>query len=164
MANEFFDLDPNRLDQEWVEQPGLYHKYALLLAEASQRVAEAKAQLEITEADVEKSVRDNPVMFGIDKVTEGAIKIRVALHQRVIDVKDRLIQAKYEEDVAQAAVRTLDHRKKALEDLVQLRLADYFSEPRVKGQAREKMATASKNRTDRRVNERLNRKLGRGEA
>ena len=30
----------------------------------------------------------------------------------------------------EAAIKTLDNRKKALEDAVQLRLSDYFSEPK----------------------------------
>ena len=35
-SSEFLELDSDRLDEQWLEQPRLYHKYARKLANAKQ--------------------------------------------------------------------------------------------------------------------------------
>jgi hypothetical protein len=127
---DFFEIDKNQLDREWVRQPGLYHKYALQLADAKRDFEQAKTAVDLAEASADSDIRERPQKYGIEKVTEAAVKATVAGHKAVKEAIAALHEARHKVDVLQAAVTTLDHRKKALENLVDLRLADYFAEPR----------------------------------
>lgn len=147
---DFFAIDPNELDREWVRQPGLYHKYATDLADARREFEQAKTQLEIAAADVDSVIRSKPEKFGIEKVTEAAVKAAVLASREYKAATDAVHNARHAVDVLQAAVTTLDHRKKALENLVDLRLANYFSEPRAGSpRAREHMEEKTKQRARR---------------
>ena len=134
---DFFQIDPNQLDVEWVAQPRLYHSYAKKLAAARQDLEQAKTALEITEADLAQKIRRDPSKFGLEKLTEGAIREVIVLSADFKAATTELIDAKHLVGVLEAAVTTLEHRKRALEKLVDLRLADYFSEPRTKSMGRE---------------------------
>ena len=47
---DFFNLNKHKLDDEWIDQPRLYFKHALLLTEARAKVSQLKAQLKEIEA------------------------------------------------------------------------------------------------------------------
>ncbi len=129
---DFFHLDKDNLDGEWVNQPTLFHTYARKLANARSKLEQAKVELEVVDAELDLQIRDNPSHYDISKVTEGAIsKVIIAQKEHRIATHN-LLQAKHKVDLLQATVTALDHRKKALENLVELRLADYFAEPRAK--------------------------------
>lgn len=137
--------DPNDLDTEWVEQPRLRFRYGADLADAKRSVSEAKAELELTTAELELAIRSNPAGFGLDsKVTEGAVKATVLSQEGYTKAKNALIQAQHDVDVLDAAVSAIDHRKKALEDLVALFLAGYFARPTAPSGAKDRMAEVSK--------------------
>lgn len=127
---DLFHLDPDRLDEEWVAQPSLYHEHALVLAEAREHYERAKAERDLVAAELDREVRSDPARFGLDKVTEAAVQTAVATQKRLAQATNAVITARFETDKAQAVVDALEHRKKALENLVQLRLSDYFAEPR----------------------------------
>ena len=126
-----FQIDVNRLDEEWIRQPDLYRRYAVAAADAKQAHEEVKNDLSVIRADVEQQVRRNPDEFKLSKVTEGAIKTAIDLDEKVREAEEAVIGARHDMDVMQAAVGALDHRKAALGDLVRLFLADYFSKPQV---------------------------------
>jgi hypothetical protein len=131
----FFDVDPTRLDQEWVEQPKLYFRYARKVAELQGAVEQAKAAIDVVEAECSSRVRANPERFKVAKVTDKAVSERVyqmAEYQEAVLEYQRLRKAL---DVYKAAVTALDHRKRALENLVKLWLGEYYSNPRVEGGA-----------------------------
>jgi DNA repair ATPase RecN len=139
---DFFLIDPNALDREWIAQPALYHEYATKLADAKRAAEQAKTAVDVVWATVETAVRETPAKYGIEKVTEAAVKAAVSTHRKYAAAIQAAIDAKHAVDILQAAVNTLDHRKRALENLVDLRLADYFSEPRNKPRGdKEKAAT-----------------------
>jgi hypothetical protein len=124
------DIDIDRLHVEWVDQPKQYHDAAVALAAARKNVAEAEASLDLIEADLANAVRLTPPAFSLEKVTVDIVKDKVtSLPERIRAVKT-LRDAQYAADMAKALVDALSHRKTALENLVSLRLADYFSAPR----------------------------------
>jgi len=133
------EIDRNRLDDEWVDQPKLYKNAAENTANARLEYNRAKAELEIAKAEIDREVRKNPERFGLSKVTETTVASAVSLHPRCKEAMDALITMKHELDVAEALVSALDHRKKALEDLVKLFLADYFAKPRAPQGAQEEV-------------------------
>jgi hypothetical protein len=127
---DIIEIHLDRLDEQWVNQPRLYRKYASLLADAKREHDEAKAAKELTEADISQSVRTHPSKYGIEKVTEGAVENSVKLNLQYRNAVQVVIEAKHRVDLLGGIVETLDHRKASLEALVKLRLSDYYAEPR----------------------------------
>lgn len=146
---DFFEIDKNQLDLEWQRQPGLFHKYATQLADAKREFEQAKTATDVAAANADSIIRETPAKFGIEKVTEAAVKAAVVSHPGYARAVAKMHEARHAVDILQAAVTTLDHRKKALENLVDLRLADYFSEPRARGNAAADMAARVERRTRR---------------
>lgn len=131
---DFFELDKYKLDVEWTNQPKLYYQAAMELAEASASYERAKAERELQEAEISLDIRKNPGKYGLDKVTEGAISNTVLLQKEYKDALDTMLKCKEEVETRRVHVDTLDHRKKALEKLVDLSLANYYAIPRASNQ------------------------------
>lgn len=154
--NAEFDVqvDPNRLDEEWVGQPSLYFRYGAKLADAQRELEQArnglalvKVELEQVKAEVDRDVRKSPASFGLDKLTETVVAGAVLMDQRcrdaqhaVLDAQNTVLEAKHRAEVFGAAVEALSHRRKALENLVSLMLANYYSRPKAPQGAKEQMA------------------------
>lgn len=131
------EIDPDALDIHWIKQPKLVYRYALKLAAAKLDLADAKNNLEIVKADLDKSIREDPENYGCSKLTEKAVENCVlsqgAYRRAVRDVN----KSKHTVDVLEAAILALEHKKRALENLVTLHGQNYFSSPKVTGAGRE---------------------------
>lgn len=132
------DVDLLQLHVEWVRQPRLYHEYASKLADAKLKLNEARSVLDIVYAEQDKEVRLHPQKFEIEKTTETTVKNAVLLTAAYQSADQDVIKAKHDVDVLEAMVSALEHKKKALENLVSLQLSDYFAQPREPKVAREK--------------------------
>lgn len=128
--NNEFTPDLSRLDEEWVNQSKLYYQYAERLANARRDYDRIKRDEELAVAELEMDIRKNPEKYDLPKVTESCIEKAVVLSKKYQRVHEKVIEAKHDVDVLAAAVSALDHKKKALENLTQLFLANYFSTPR----------------------------------
>ena len=122
-------IDLFRLDEEWIEQPELFHTYAQKLADANSEFDTAKAGLEVTKAELDREIRQNPDSFELSKLTEPLITSTVLIQPEYSKANRILIEARHTRDILQATVNALDHRKKALEKLVELHGRDYFAVP-----------------------------------
>jgi hypothetical protein len=118
-------IDESRLDREWAGQPARYQEMAEHCAAAETLVDQLKDQLDVIEAEEESRIRKE-----FDDLKEAQVKAKVILSPKVIVTKEKLVKAKNEMRLIQGAVKAMDHRKKALENLVQLHLSAYHSEPR----------------------------------
>ena len=128
---DLFELNEHNLDQEWMRQAKLYHHYALKLEEARADYDRAKAQRDVVVAELDKEVRLDPSQFGLPaKVTEKMVENTVLLQKRHRLATEEVIKARHGLGVLQAMVEALDHRKHALQNLVQLEARDYFAQPR----------------------------------
>lgn len=128
---EEIQIDPERLDQEWVRQASLFGKYCSLLAEANKNLDFLKEELNILDAEIKIDIVKNPEHYELSKVTEGTIQaviIQKPEHKRLVN---KIAETKYEADILLAAVRSLDHKKSALENLVRLHGQNYFAGPEV---------------------------------
>lgn len=141
-----FEIDTERLDQEWVDQPKMYNKYALKSADADDKVTRAKAELDVVEAEVALLIRKKPEKYGLIKGTDKEINSAVTVHKRYREAQDALHEVIHTADIFRGKLRSLEHRKRALEKLTELRLANYFSEPRISKQAKEAMDEADKDK------------------
>jgi hypothetical protein len=131
-------VDDTRLDWEWVNQPETFYEAATDLAEARFKVAEAKASLEVIEATVARRVRLTPDKYGVAaNPTVAAVDGAVKVSKEYTEALDRLNKAKYRQDMCQALVDALDHKKKALESLAYLHGQNYNSMPKMRDQSPE---------------------------
>ncbi len=122
-------IDPNALDVEWVKQAELMGVYTKHAADMKKELDEAKERLDVGRARIEMDIRNNPAAYDLNKITEGAIQSTVILqeeHQKLVQAHTN---SKYEYDIALAAVRAVDQKKTALENLVKLLGQSYFAGP-----------------------------------
>ena len=124
-------IDDSSLDVEWLEQPALFMRYAKHSAEARRLLDEAKQKLDVTKAEVDKAVRENPEACGIVKVTEGAVQSAILTNADYTEAYQEYLNAKYEADMASYAVQAFNQRKEALENLVRLHGQSYFAGPKI---------------------------------
>lgn len=145
--DKFLHIDLGNLDSEWARQARLYNNWGNRLADAHLALDRAKNTLKVTGAECGKEIRRYPERFGLKRATEGAVKDEILLHpayQKAVRIMNR---KKHAAAILEAAVEALQHKKKSLEDLVRLRLADYFSEPQPPKEARRKLEEKIKEET-----------------
>jgi len=147
-------VDENRLDEEWVRQPRLFHRYSVELADARMEFDEAKADLEVIQADLDRDVRENPINYAIEKLSEKRIEAVVTAQEICVDSQKVMNEAKHKVAIFQAAVNALDQKRAALENLVKLRLADYYSEPKARDVPKEEVDNMKAKARGRRVKRR----------
>lgn len=128
---EDIEINKHALDEEWLRQPSKYRKWSKRLAKAKEKRTQAKKNILLVRAKVSLEIRKNPTAYGIDKLTDKVVEALVSSDKRVIKAEAEETKYSYEADVMQSAVTALDHRKRALEDLVRLHLAGYFSQPHI---------------------------------
>lgn len=136
MVDKIFDyeqdlgIDPNELDEEVLKQPIFYFQYAEELANAQKARDKAKERLDVTRAEIDTDIRTNSDKYDIAKITEAVVTNTILLQDDYQQMIEDLSDKNYEVNILQAAVRAFDHRKKALENLVQLHIASYFAGPK----------------------------------
>lgn len=132
MGKDFKDrikIDETALDLEWLGQADLYLEVSTSLVEARSAVDILTLKLDVALANTDTKVRKNPGDYGIEKVTETAVKSAVAGDPEVITLQEELIEAKKEVGLLGAATTAIEHRKRALENLVTLHGQQYFAGP-----------------------------------
>jgi len=132
--DEEFDLlkpDRTRLDEEWVNQPKMVFDYIIQLEEAREALDEANSELKTVHAECDKDIRANPESYDLPtKTTETMIKNTIMLQPEYKAAEKEFLNIKHEVGIIGAAVSAMEHRKKALENLVYLYGQNYFSTPR----------------------------------
>lgn len=156
---EDIQIDGEALDLEWLQQPSLMLKYAKHSAKVQRALEECKQELDIARAEADRTIRENPEGFDIVKVTEGAINSAILTYKPFIEASQAYADAKYEADMARAAVNAFEHRKSALENLVRLYGQQYFAGPSVPYQInREWEAKEKDQRVSKKISEGLQRR------
>jgi hypothetical protein len=123
-------IDEDALDVEWVEQPALFLKYSRHSAQKEKEKDEAKEQLELVKAEIDKEIRSFPDRFGIEKITDKVVENTILLQPDYKEASDAYIQAKFEWNTAKGATDAFNQRKEALENLARLNGQNYFAGPK----------------------------------
>ncbi len=123
-------IDPTALDVEWLAQAELMRKYTQHCADMKKEMDDSKEQLDFMKAEIEMDVRSRPDAYGLAKPTEAGIQSTVLLQEKYQDQAKKYAKARYEYDVAVGAVRAIDQKKTALENLVKLLGVSYFAGPK----------------------------------
>lgn len=129
--NQDVEINPDALDVEWARQAQTFLKYSVEQAAARDKADRLKEKLEVYDAGLGLKIRSNPASFGLDKVTEGSVQAAILLDKDHQAASAQLAQARYELEVIGAAVRAMDQKKSALENLVRLQGQNYFAGPSV---------------------------------
>lgn len=128
---DVLSIDRDRLDDEWRKQAEVYGKWCLKLADKKAELDIAESKLDVVVAELDYAIRKAPDRYNIAKVSEPAIKLAIRAQEQHQKATARVNRLKHEVATIDAYVRALDHKKKALENLVVLWMHDYFAEPRL---------------------------------
>ncbi len=145
----FHELDKYQLDKEWERQPKLVRHFGEKLANAIYQHSLKKTEVKAAKARLALAIRQEPDRFGFPKVTENLIEQIIDADPEIANYEKALAKAQYAIDMYKTACETLEHRKKALENIVNLDGRDYFSRPKVpeafREQANDRSAKAAIN-------------------
>ncbi len=123
-------IDPQNLDQEWLEQAEHMYQACLMLTDAKYKVAQLRSKLDLVQAKVAKKVRMNPDAYDVTKVTIESVKDAVMLSDEFQAANTELIEAMHTQGKIQATVDALDHKKKALEALGYMYAQNFYAAPK----------------------------------
>jgi hypothetical protein len=124
-------IDDQALDVEWLGQAELTFKYCKHVADMERAMDKAKEYLDLTRAEVDKDVRENPSKYKIGdiKITEAVVTSAILQSDVYKNAYSEYLDAKFEFGVAKGAEKAFQDRKKALENLVTLFGQNYFAGP-----------------------------------
>jgi hypothetical protein len=128
---EDMKIDEQSLDIEWLEQPGLMFRYTKYAADIRLRADKAKENLDLVKADIDKDIRTNPEKYDIEKITETVVLNTIIGNVRYRKANEELSNAQYELNIANGAIRAIEARKDALENLGRLLGLQYFAGPKI---------------------------------
>lgn len=124
------DIDEERLDQEWVRQPRIAYWAGEKEADAQAEVENYENLLKLTEAELQLAIRSTPSEFDLTKVTDETVKMAVRVQQKYKDAQQALNHALDKFRHLKAMTNAIEHKKRALEKLVDLKLMNWRSEPK----------------------------------
>jgi len=122
-------INPDELDVEWLRQSFLVGKYGKELADAEERTRRAEEKVKVIRSEIILEVNKNGIPGGGEKTTAQTIEAYYRTHEDYIDAKKDLSDALHNQQIIQVAVSSLHQKRAALENLVKLLTADYFSGP-----------------------------------
>lgn len=143
-VQDLFDLDLALLDKHCLQQPKLVYEYGMKLADARDALDRSKASYDLAKAEAANQISKSPETFGLSKTTDAAIKAAVETHEDVMAAQDRLQKQTHAVAVLQAVMNALEHRKRALEGLIQLHGQQYFAAPSVTAEQRRELEGQTK--------------------
>ena len=135
-------IDPEFLEEEWLRQPSLYFKYSDMKRQAAEDQSKAKDKLELWKAQTSLAIRSDPTSFNLVKSTNDAVNETILAllgadekemakgDPKGPGFKKAYDEATYQLNVFGNVLSSLDHKKKALEMLVQLHVSNWFSGPK----------------------------------
>ena len=134
MSNYENDLsiDQGNLDKEWIKQPTLFMAYLKESIIASTKVTRAKENLDMVRSEVYLSTRQIREARG-EKFTEAVLEAEVKSSKEYKEASDEYIDLLEKSKILEAAVRVFEHKKSALENMVKLHIAGYYSAPKDEG-------------------------------
>jgi hypothetical protein len=143
-------IEDTALDLECLEQASLFMKYAKHATGLQKELDEFKQALDVMKAEIDKSIRENPERYGIEKVTEGSIQSAILTDGGYKKGYQSVLNVKYELEMARNAVIAVNMRKDMLEALIKLNGQSYFAGPKTprdlsyEAQKREKQKQSNK--------------------
>ncbi|HUW44467.1 MAG TPA: hypothetical protein VMW50_01605 [Dehalococcoidia bacterium] len=123
------EIDPSQLDVECVRQSDRFFHWSEMAVEAGYRVDRAKLKLDVTKARLEMKCRQKPANFGLIKATESGIEAAVLAHEDYYATYRAWLDAKREQKMLDAAVASMESKRRMLDNLIRLHGQQYFAGP-----------------------------------
>lgn len=145
-SESIVSIDEHALDKECVRLPSQYRQAAYNAAETNRDIDELKRELKVVDAEVCLRVRKEPTKYGLDKITEGALKEMVTLNPKVRELEGKIAALEHKVAMQKALCSALDMKKRSLTNLVELHSAGYHAEVRPSAAGRDHLKTVSQQR------------------
>jgi hypothetical protein len=119
-------LNEMELETECANQPLVYEEIGGILTEVEAHAKIAKNTVDFVWADTSTSVRNDPIKFGIPKVTEEAVKNAVTASQAYQQAQKDLIEIERLAKYIKVLLVASEQRKSSLNNLVMLYVHNYY--------------------------------------
>lgn len=144
-----FSIDDTNLDVEWKRQQRLVIKFGTEWADAKLELADCERQLDVVRASIRKDIRIKPKKYGLLRPTKDAVDDEILLQPKYDKALQTYNKAKHLVDLLAVKMKALEHKKKALGDIVSLTICGWKGEPVVPRHSRERAEEAEKHRVRR---------------
>lgn len=124
-------IDPNELDVEVTRQCDVFFKWAERHISATMLVEKKEYEFAVLEARLELECRDDPEKFGINNLTEAAVKAAIKASPRYTKAKEEILLLRTEGMLLAKAVAAIEMKKRMLDNLITLHGQEYFAGPAV---------------------------------
>lgn len=122
-------IDRSNLHDEWAKQPELYNKWASRHVGAIYAQDKAKLKLEVLYGTLDAKVRRHWDTLGFDKApTETGISSWIKTNPEYMALQEQIAANTYYINMFSAARQSLEHKKRALEDIEKLFLSGYYGQ------------------------------------
>jgi hypothetical protein len=111
--NEDLDIKQSALDEAFRTQASLFAHYGQKMVEMLRQEARAKTMLDLTEAKIDKALRDEAVSAG-SKITEKQIEASIARHPEYVKAAMAHNEAKAATELAKVGVESFRQRRDML--------------------------------------------------
>lgn len=122
-------INQYELDKEWASHPKMMEDCCRAGADARLAFDEAKDLLELEHAKLYSAISSDPARYGLPKATDAVVSAAVLQQKSYQQLQASVRELRHAMQVMDAGKSALEHRKKALEDLVALHLSGYFAAP-----------------------------------
>jgi hypothetical protein len=133
----FLEINEDDLGYEWIRQPKLFFDKSWKLAKTRGLLDESKAALELCYATLESRIREEPAVFDMPKVTDAAVKAKIPQIEEYQEALGAFNRVERKVALLDAAVSALEHKKRALEKLVDLKTMEFYSQPHASSESKE---------------------------
>lgn len=140
-------INEHSLDKEWTKQSQNFMAISKEAAESDTEAKRAKEILEVIKAELYLSIRKNMEEEG-EKVTEAILEAKIKIHPEYKTAINLYLDNLHASQILKSAVQAFDQKKSALENLVKLKLAGYYSEPKDSYMQEEQNSKARKSQKD----------------
>jgi hypothetical protein len=149
-------IDPNFLDAEFLGHSEVFMKYAKESARTKKVASFAEEKVKTVRSQVVNRLKTSG-----EKHTESSIEAAYRLDPDYIKAKEDWLEAVFDADLMVNAVFAFQSRKTALENLVRLQGAGYYSaptEPRDLPEAAKRLHDLKEGRTEESIKSRMNKR------
>jgi hypothetical protein len=150
---EDIKIDEHHLDKEWKKQSQNFMEISEASANADAAARRKKEDVEIVRAECYLEIKKKLEEEG-EKTTENAIDARIKVHPKYNEAVSSYLECAHEAQIIKGAVMAFDQKKSGLENLVKLKLAGYYSEPKDSSKEAEESEQSRKNQKEKLKNRR----------
>jgi hypothetical protein len=132
-------IDFDNLDLEWVDQPELARRYARHLSSLKREVGRLEEKKKTIRSALINEINRDPAKYtGKDRPNAADIEAAYRTDKEYIETVEELLDAQEEAEYGEHVYNEISFtKKKALEQLVQLYISQYFAGPSVPRNLRE---------------------------